>query len=113
MGIRDPLERERIAELCARLDRLLRVRDVGLLLCDVGGATSPSCDTVEALARLRLLARRHGCGFRVLSPGDGLRDLLSLVGLDEVLLVESGGEPEEREQPRRVEEEGEAADPPG
>lgn len=112
MGIPDRLDRARIPQLCARLDAILRERDVGFLLCDLREAASPSCDTVEALARVRLLARRHGCAFGVLHPGDALRDLLVLLGLDEALLLEASGEPEEREQRRGVEEEGEAGDPP-
>lgn len=112
MGLHDPLPLERLRALCARLDRILHDADVGMLVCDLRGATSPTCDTVEALARLRLLARRHGCGFHVLQPRDELRDLLALLGLEEVLLLEPGREAEQGEERPGVEEEGEAADPP-
>jgi hypothetical protein len=57
--------------------------------------------TVDALARLKLAGRRLGFGVR-LSPTEELVELLELVGLAEVLW-----EPEEREEPLGVEEEGE------
>ena len=111
VGIPHPLGRGRIPELCARVERALRERRAGLVLCDLSGATSPSAATVEALARVRLLARRHGSRFRALHPCDELRDLLALMGLDEVLLLEPGGQPEQREQGLGVQEEGDPTEP--
>lgn len=110
MGIPHPLGRGRIPELCARVERVLRERRADLVLCDLSGATSPSAATVEALARLRLLARRHGRRFQALHPCDELRDLLTLVGL-EVLLLEPEGQPEQREQRLGVQEEGDPTEP--
>ena len=111
MGIPDPLEREGIPELCGRVEGILRERVADLVLCDPGVGASPSAATVEALARLCLVARRHGLAFQVLHPCDALRDLLALTGLDEVLLLETDGEPEQGEQRRGVQEEGDAGDP--
>ena len=67
--------------------------------------------TVEALARLQLVARRLGCELRVRHASADLCCLLELTGLSEVLGLEPRGEPEERKDPRRVEEEGELDDP--
>jgi hypothetical protein len=60
--------------------------------------------TVDALARLRLAGKRLGLGVR-LTPTEELLELLDLLGLVEVLW-----QPEEREEPFRVQEEGELRD---
>jgi hypothetical protein len=63
-------------------------------------------ETVDVLARLRLAGKRLGFEVR-LTPTEELLELLELVGLVEVL-----GQPEEREETRRVEEERQLRDPP-
>jgi ABC-type transporter Mla MlaB component len=77
--------------------------DVAALAADVG--------TIGRLARLQLTARRQGCQIDLRNVSNELRDLLAFVGLADVLGVEAGGQPEEREQRLRVEEEGEFDDP--
>lgn len=62
--------------------------------------------TVDALARIRLAGRRLGFEVR-LTPTEELLELLELCGLVEVLW-----QPEQREEPLGVEEEGELGDPP-
>ena len=69
-----------------------------------------SLATVEALARLRLAARRTGLDLRLHVFSRELRELIELTGLSEALGVEPGREPEEREQRLGVEEEGELGD---
>jgi hypothetical protein len=72
--------------------------------------------TVEVLARLQLTARRHGSTLWLCDAGPGLRQLVVLVGLRDVLpcLPESGlqaeGKAEEREHASRIEEERDGAD---
>jgi hypothetical protein len=78
--------------------------------CDVG-ALPPDAATVDVLARLQLAARRLGREVRLRNASGELRDLIAFVGLRDVLRVEPGWEPEEREQPLRVEEERELDDP--
>jgi hypothetical protein len=78
--------------------------------CDVG-ALAPDAATVDVLARLQLAARRLGREVRLRNASGELRDLIAFVGLRDVLRVEPGWEPEEREQPLRVEEERELDDP--
>jgi hypothetical protein len=68
--------------------------------------------TVDALARLQLVARRAGLELRLRRASPDLLDLIAFVGLDEVLRVEPGRQPEEREEPLGVEEERELSDPP-
>jgi hypothetical protein len=81
------------------------------IVCDVG-ALAPDALAVDVLARLQLAARRLGHDIRVRNASSELRDLLVFAGLRDVLRVEPGWEPEEREQPFGVEEEGELDDPP-
>jgi hypothetical protein len=59
--------------------------------------TSADLGLVDALARLQLEARRLGGSIRV-QPCDELRELLELVGLSEVLALESRRKTEERIQ---------------
>jgi hypothetical protein len=62
--------------------------------------------TVDALARLRLAGKRLGFEVRI-TPTEELVELFELAGLLEVLR-----EPEEREEPLGVEEEGQLGDAP-
>ena len=52
--------------------------------CDVGGVAADAV-TVDALARLQLAARRHGCGCRLRGASDELRGLVAFMGLADVL----------------------------
>jgi hypothetical protein len=68
-------------------------------------------EIVDALARLQLAAGR--CGYRVdvvSAPADVL-ELIELAGLSEVLRVEPGRQPEQREERLGVEEERELDNP--
>jgi hypothetical protein len=55
--------------------------------------TRPDLDLVDALARLQVVARRHGLSIRV-RPCDELRELLLFAGLAEVLALEPRRETE-------------------
>jgi gamma-glutamyl:cysteine ligase YbdK (ATP-grasp superfamily) len=68
-------------------------------------------ETIDALARLQVAARRLGLELRLCDPPAELRQLVEFVGLAEVLLVEPRREPEEREQRLGVEEEAELDEP--
>ena len=46
---------------------------------------NPDAVTVDALARLQLVARRHDCQVRLRGASDELRELLAFMGLDAVL----------------------------
>jgi hypothetical protein len=56
-----------------------------LLVVDVEGLTADA-KTIDALARLALVARRHGCRPRLWRASDELRELIEFVGLGEVLV---------------------------
>jgi anti-anti-sigma regulatory factor len=105
-----------IPALTERAQRLMAGVNANRLVCDVGAITSPDAVTVDALARLQLTARRLGCHVRLEHASPQLRELLSFVGLSEVLLlgrrsgIEARGQAEQWEQGIRVEEEGNPAD---
>jgi ABC-type transporter Mla MlaB component len=111
-----PILRADLTGLCERVQILLESSNADLAICDVEGIADPDVVTVDALARLQLIARRLGCEIRVLHADGELRDLLTLTGLSEVvplcaeLPVEPGRQVEEREDGRRVEEEGDPGD---
>jgi anti-anti-sigma regulatory factor len=73
---------------------------------------APTLGTLDALARLQLTARRHGCEIRLVGVSPELRELIAFAGLEAVLPVEPGGEAEQREERVGVEEERDFLDPP-
>lgn len=104
-----------IPALCAELAERLRGRGPGVVICDVVGVREPDVVTVEALARLRLTARRHGCALHVFGADQRLLSLVRFLGLGDALaqagvlaqadaLAQAGGQAEEREQVGGVEE---------
>ncbi len=100
-----------IPVLCAGLADLLRGRAGGVVVCEVTGVTRPDVVTVEALARLRMTARRHGWRLAVGGAAPDLIRLIRLLGLTD-LLPQAGRQAEQREQPLGVEEVVDGRDPP-
>ena len=112
------MTRADVLTACARLRALVGASDADVVVCDVG-ALDADLVAVETLARLRLTARRLGCGLRLRGTSRALEQMVAFCGLCDVLPVEAarvlggdGGKPEQREQPLRVEERVEARDPP-
>ena len=83
-AIRGPIARADLPGLCDRVCGLLEESGAGVVLCDVHGV-EPDAVTVDALARLQLAARRHGCRVRLCSTSKALRDLVSFMGLTDIL----------------------------
>ncbi|GAA4557429.1 STAS domain-containing protein [Planotetraspora kaengkrachanensis] len=106
------LTRADIPVLCADLAELVRGRVGGVVVCDVAHVVHPGVVTVEALARLRLTARRHGWRLAVAGAGPDLLELVRLLGLTDVLF-EVGRQSEQREEACGVEEVVDGRDPPG
>jgi hypothetical protein len=75
------------------------------------GQVPADAGTVDALARLQLAALRRGLDLSLRDASSDLQALLGFCGLGDVLRVEAGRQPKEREQRGRVEEEGELDDP--
>jgi len=83
-AITGPIARADLPGLCERVCALFDRSDVTLALCDVGGV-EPDAVTVDALARLQLAARRHGCLVRLRAASHELRELVGFMGLENVL----------------------------
>jgi hypothetical protein len=83
--------------------------DPGVIVHDVGGL-SADLTTIEALARLRLAARRRGCGLLLRGASRELALLVAFCGLADTLPCEPSaigrtiGQLEERKHARGVEE---------
>jgi ABC-type transporter Mla MlaB component len=83
-AIGGPIARADLPGLCDRVCALLQVNGAGDALCDVSGV-EPSAVTVDALARLQLAARRHGCVVRLRAASSELVELVAFMGLQNVL----------------------------
>jgi ABC-type transporter Mla MlaB component len=117
LTLRGRIARADIAVLCERVVVLLERCDDGLVVCDVGSLLDPDAVTVDALARLQLTARRRGRRIRLRHACGELQDLLALMGLGDILPLDTAsrlepqGHPEQREQARGVQEEADPGDP--
>jgi ABC-type transporter Mla MlaB component len=93
LEIRGPLRREELPGLYSRACVQFRALQGDVIRVDVTGVAADAV-SVDALARLQLAARRHGCRVMLQGAGPDLRDLIDLMGLEEVFL--SPGEAEGR-----------------
>jgi ABC-type transporter Mla MlaB component len=84
-AVKGPIARRDLPGLCARICALLEESGAAVAVCDVTGI-EPDAVTVDALARLQLAARRYGCEVRLRHASDELRELVALIGLDDVLV---------------------------
>ena len=75
-----PLTDELVRTSCARLRHELTTGDVAAVVCDVEAAAG-DLGTVDAVARLALVARRAGVEFRLDGLDGDLSSVLGLVGL--------------------------------
>ncbi len=74
-----------------------------VITCDVGRITQPDLRTIDALARLELLARRLDATVRIEHACEPLVDLIVFAGLDDVLvIVRSGVEADRQIEEREV-----------
>ncbi|MFC7307307.1 STAS domain-containing protein [Streptomyces monticola] len=101
------VDRASVPRLCEQVRDCLERTSATELICDASALTTADLGAVEALARLRLTARRAGARLRIRDPSPDLCRLLLLVGL-----VETLGEIEEGEPAVRVQERVEADDLP-
>jgi ABC-type transporter Mla MlaB component len=109
-----PLARADLPALCQRGRALLGASGADVLVCDASGLVGADAVALDAIARLQLTARRLGGRICVRHAPAELEDLLRLTGLAEIcglrLVLER--QAEEREDPLRVEEEGQLDDSP-
>jgi ABC-type transporter Mla MlaB component len=85
-AIHGPIARSDLPGLCDRVCALLAEHRADVALCDVSSVGRPDAVTVDALARLQLAARRHGCRVRLRNASDELRELVAFMGLCDVLV---------------------------
>jgi ABC-type transporter Mla MlaB component len=83
-AITGPITRADLPGLCMRVCALLEQSDAEVALCDVSGV-DPDAVTVDALARLQLAAQRRGCQVRLRQASQELIELVSFMGLRDVL----------------------------
>jgi ABC-type transporter Mla MlaB component len=83
-AIRGPLMRRDLPGLCRRVATLLERSGAKELVCDVSHIEADAV-AVEALARLQLVALRHGCHARLGPASKELLALRDFMGLREVL----------------------------
>ena len=83
-AIGGPIDPSELPALYERVCSLLAGRRAAVVVCDVAGVAADAV-AVDALARLQLAARRHGCRIRLEHTSAELRDLIAFVGLDDVL----------------------------
>jgi ABC-type transporter Mla MlaB component len=79
-----PIGRADLPGLCDRVCALLEGSEAGVAVCDVAGVQVDAV-TVDALARLQLAARRHGCQVRLRDASTDLLGLVAFMGLRDVL----------------------------
>jgi hypothetical protein len=72
--------RAEIPALCADLAGRLRGRAPDVVICELAGPGRPGVATVEAIARLRLTAQRHGWRLHVRDPSPDLLAVVVVVG---------------------------------
>ena len=113
LSLGGPLARADLPALCDRGRALLDASGADVLVCDASGLAEADAVAVDAVARLQLTARRLGRRICVRHAPMELEELLRMTGLAEIcgLRAKLEREPEEREDPLRVEEEGELLDP--
>jgi len=111
-----PVARGDAQRLCQRVRDALAESRADTVVCDAHALTDPDAAAVDAVLRLYLAARRSGCRFELRRPSPALLHMLTLAGMCEffgaaVLGVGVLGQPEEREEPGRVEERRDPDDP--
>jgi ABC-type transporter Mla MlaB component len=83
-AIDGPIGRADLPGVGERVSALLEESGANVILCDVAEA-DPDAVTLDALGRVHLAARRHGCNARVQGASTELLALLDFAGLRAVL----------------------------
>ena len=83
------ITRADVPAACERLRALVGASDADVVVCDVGSLEADLV-ALEALARLRLTARRLGCGLRLRNASRALEQMVAFCGLCGVLALEEG-----------------------
>jgi ABC-type transporter Mla MlaB component len=84
LEIRGPISRADLPGLCHRVCTVLTAGGARVVRCDVR-SVEPDAVTVEALARLQLVAGRLGCRVLLYQASTTLVELVAFMGLTNVL----------------------------
>jgi ABC-type transporter Mla MlaB component len=79
-----PIARDDLPGLCDRVCALITTSNADVAVCDVAGVAADAV-SVDALARLHLVARRRNCRIELCQASDQLRELVAFMGLENVL----------------------------
>ena len=83
--VEGPIERAQLESLCRRAHRRIEGSDAEVVACDLAALDQADAVAVEALARLRLAARRSGMAFGLRHVSPRLKTLISFMGLKDIL----------------------------
>lgn len=114
--LRRPLTALEIPDLCDDAAIVLALAPAARLVCDVAAIVSPDRPSLDALARLALVARRVDTEVELVNACPSLVAIVDMAGLADVIRVrpvsgvEVGREPEQGEEGVGVEEEVELDD---
>jgi|SRR5918995_5635825 ABC-type transporter Mla MlaB component len=106
-----PIARGDIERLCRGTREAFEASDAHLVVLDLAAIGDVDLVTIESLARLQLTVRRAGGWIRFRRAGQELHELVAMMGLTDILRVDTGsgvearGKAEEREEAGGVEEE--------
>ncbi len=90
IAIQGPILRTDLPGLYERVCHLVARGEAPILVCDLL-AVEADAVSVDALARLALAARRYDCQVRLRGASKELRELVSFMGLEEVLSASAPG----------------------
>jgi hypothetical protein len=88
--VRGPIARDDLPGLSARVCALFGSlgEDAPLVVHCEASSVAPDAVTIEALARLKLVAQRAGCTVRLCNASDELMALVAFLGLSDVLTAQ-------------------------
>jgi ABC-type transporter Mla MlaB component len=86
----DVLSPAAVTELCERVRAFVESRATLPVVCDVSAITAPDATSLDALARVQLIARRAGIPVGLRNPPAVLLDLLEIAGLRGLIEVPAG-----------------------
>lgn len=90
IAIQGPILRSDLPGLYERVCHLVARSEVPILVCDLLDVEADAV-SVDALARLALAARRYDCQVRLRGASKELRELVTFMGLEEVLSASAPG----------------------
>lgn len=79
-----PIARSSVPGLIASLSVVLENNEASIVICQLQDVQANAV-ALDALARLRLIAARHGCRMKLRGASPGLLELIAFAGLDDVL----------------------------